>query len=159
MVGELKTVFKCQTKRINGMIYAATIRELLSARKFAKLDGQHLMGNVTSILVKLRAGRMRRPHALVIRVTWSPYTTLEKTTFLSTPSAHQDFGSEVVRRDLSGLGLTQHTGTIRTGIPINQAETVPAQRLIQLIDHRALGTTSPALYIDVLLYVRLMAMV
>ena len=80
----------------------------------------------------------------MFRVTWSPYTTLEKTTFFTTPSVN--FGSEVVRRDLSGLGLMEQTGTFKTGKPINPVETVTAQR--------ALGTTYTALNINVLLYVK-----
>ena len=91
--------------------------------------------------------------ALVLfRVTWSPYTTLEKTPFFTTLSVN--FGSEVVRRDLSGLGLMEQTGTFKTGLPINPVEMVTAQRLIQMIHHRALGTTYTALIINVLLYVR-----
>ena len=65
--------------------------------------------------------------ALVLfRVTWSPYTTLEKTPFFTTLSVN--FGSEVVRRDLSGLGLMEQTGTFKTGLPINPVEMVTAQR-------------------------------
>ena len=70
-----------------------------------------------------------------------------------TPLVEKDFGSEVGKRDLGGIGPTEHYGTLASGIPMNPVETVTAQSF-GLNDGSTDLTTYTALDIHVLLYVR-----
>ena len=118
-----------------------SLHQLPLQQQIAKLDGLHLMGNVTSTFQRRKLGRRHRIFAeltrldnfdfisvfydLSVRLNWSPFIQPRKTTLQAGCPPHLDCG-QAVRETVAIVlftGLTELPGTLRPGSQTIQAKT------------------------------------